>query len=99
MSNRFIPEEEIWVKSHYYDVPRDTRDFCGDLTGKSILNVGCGEMLTDFGLLNLGPQQVVGLDLDHRVTTHLDDVAQKLRKYGITPPTDYHRRISYHAYA
>ena len=35
------------------------REFCGDLSGVRLLNVGLpGEMLTDFGLLNLGVASV-----------------------------------------
>ncbi|MGA8581385.1 MAG: hypothetical protein WB579_22035, partial [Bryobacteraceae bacterium] len=81
----FIPSEAEWIRSHYYDVPRQTVEFCGDLSGKCMLNLGCGEMLTDFGLLAQGVAQIVGLDLHRRAPDHLEAAAEKLRKHGIVP--------------
>jgi len=98
MSGKFIPGEVEWVTSHYYDVPNETVEFSGDLTGKSVLNLGCGEMLTDFGLLNLNVKQVVGLDLDDRHPDHLLGVVEKLQRNGITPSEDYAGRIAYRHY-
>jgi SAM-dependent methyltransferase len=98
MSGKFIPGEAEWVNSHYYDVPRETVEFCGALTGKSALNLGCGEMLTDFGLVNQGVKHVTGLDLDDRHPDHLQGVIQKLQRHGIKPPRDYASRIQYRHY-
>jgi SAM-dependent methyltransferase len=94
----FIPGEAEWVRSHYYDVPNETVEFCGDLSGKSVLNLGCGEMLTDFGLLNQNVKQIVGLDLDDRHPDHLLGVVEKLQRNEITPPEDYAGRILYRHY-
>ncbi len=94
----FIPSEAEWIRSHYYDVPRQTVEFCGDLSGKCMLNLGCGEMLTDFGLLAQGVAQIVGLDLHRRAPDHLEAAAEKLRKHGIVPPGDYKMRIVYRCY-
>jgi SAM-dependent methyltransferase len=98
MSTRFIPAETDWIRSHYYDVPQQTAEFCGDIKGACILNLGCGEMLTDFGLLNIGVNQVIGLDLHERDPEHLRRVADKLRKSKLTIPKDYASRISYRHY-
>ena len=98
MSGKFIPGEVEWVTSHYYDVPNETVEFCGDIAGKSVLNLGCGEMLTDFGLLNQNVKQIVGLDLDDRHPNHLLAVVEKLQRNEITPPEDYASRIAYQHY-
>jgi SAM-dependent methyltransferase len=94
----FIPGEAEWVSSHYYDVPRETVEFCGDIAGKSVLNLGCGEMLTDFGLLNMNVKQIVGLDLEDRPPDHLLAAIAKLQRNNISPPQDYASRITYQHY-
>lgn len=98
MSGKFIPGEAEWVNSHYHDVPRDTVEFCGTLKGKTVLNLGCGEMLTDFGLLNQGVRHITGLDLDERPANHLETAIEKLQRHGIKPPRDYISRIEYRHY-
>ncbi len=98
MSGKFIPGETEWVTSHYYDVPRETAEFCGGIAGMSMLNLGCGEMLTDFGLLNQNVKQIVGLDLDPRPPEHLNAVIEKLERHDISPPKDYAERITYQHY-
>jgi|ERR1017187_227188 SAM-dependent methyltransferase len=97
-SGKFIPGEEEWIRSHYYDVPQQTVEFCGDIAGKCVLNLGCGEMLTDVGLLNKGVKRIVGLDLHEKPAQYLEDVVEKLRRHGIAPPDDYGSRIAYRWY-
>jgi SAM-dependent methyltransferase len=98
LASKFIPEELEWLTSHYSDVPQQTLDFCGDISGATVLNLGCGEMLTDFGLLNLNVREIVGLDLHEKSSAHLHIVAQKLRDHGIAVPQDYEDRLSYRHY-
>jgi SAM-dependent methyltransferase len=98
MSHPFIPGEDAWVRSHYYDVPNETVEFCQDLAGTTILNVGCGEMLSDFGLLNCNVRHITGLDLDEKPSDHLEAAAKKLRGYQINPPADYRKRLTYKRY-
>jgi SAM-dependent methyltransferase len=80
----FVPAPDEWVRGHYYGAVDETAHFCGDIfRDKSVLNVGCGEMLTDFGLLRLGPRNVVGMDVVPRPADHLEQAAAKLRANGI----------------
>ena len=98
MPDQFIPDEKAWINSHYYDVPQQTIAFSGSITGATLLNLGCGEMLTDFGLLNCNVKKIVGLDLDAKPSGHLATVARKLQNHGIEPPRDYEERIAYRHY-
>ena len=63
-----------------------------------MLNVGCGEMLSDFGLLKLHPTRIVGLDLAEKPAGWLQTVADKVRREKIRFPTDYAERIDYVPY-
>lgn len=98
MCDTFIPEAAAWVSSHYYDVPNETVEFCGSIAGATVLNLGCGEMLTDFGLLRHDVKKVTGLDLDNRTSDHLELVAKKLQQNGILPAADYQDRLAYRFY-
>lgn len=98
MAAPFMPPEAEWIRAHYQQVPDETREFCGDLAGKSLLNLGCGEMLTDFGLLRLGVKQIQGLDVTDKPADHLQTVASKLQLHGIAPDPDYKSRILYQRY-
>jgi SAM-dependent methyltransferase len=94
----FIPSNDEWISSHYFDVPQKTIAACGELKGKNVLDVGCGEMLTDFGLLAAGAGEVVGLDLVEPAPGRVDRVCEKLLAHGIQPPRDYARRLTYQGY-
>jgi hypothetical protein len=52
----FVPEPSEWMP-HLDDIPKQTLKFCNDLSNLKILDVGCGDMLADFGLLVRDPQQ------------------------------------------
>lgn len=95
MTDQFIPSAAAWISSHYFDVPNEVVEFCGSIAGATILNLGCGEMLTDFGLLGKEVKSIAGLDLHERPSSHIESVAQKLRTHGIIPPDDYQSRLSY----
>jgi SAM-dependent methyltransferase len=98
MSYAFIPGEAEWINSHYYGVPQETIEFCGDIAGKRVLNLGCGEMLADFGLLAQNVKQIIGLDIEHKHPDHLLRVIEKLQRHQIQPPEDYASRIIYQHY-
>jgi SAM-dependent methyltransferase len=94
----FIPDQREWYRSHFHDVPQQTQEFCGDMTGLHVLNVGCGEMLTDFGLLHLNIRSIVGLDVHEHADDHLQTTAATLEEGGFPVPADYRSRLSYQCY-
>jgi ubiquinone/menaquinone biosynthesis C-methylase UbiE len=88
-----------WIRSHVVDVPNEVAEFCGDvLRGSRVLNVGCGEMLTDLGLLGLGPQKITGLDVTSKDSDWLGTVANKVHLAGINFSSDYNDRLSFVQY-
>ena len=96
---KFVPAADEWLRSHYYTAVEETAHFCGDVfNGSSILNVGCGEMLTDFGLLRLGPKSITGIDISPRPAGHLEQVAAKLVANGMHVPDDYKERMDFVCY-
>ncbi len=109
MIGPFIPSDDLWVRSHFYDVPNETAAFCENLAGATILDVGCGEMLTDFGMLAHNVKHVTGLDtrpvlaweglgLNQAPFRYVEAVAQKLESYRIDFPPDYPSRPTYNLY-
>ncbi|MEA2754324.1 MAG: hypothetical protein QOJ54_613 [Aliidongia sp.] len=96
---KFVPAQDEWVRSHYHTVPDETAAFCGDIFADArILNVGCGEMLTDFGLLRLGPRSITGLDVAPRPADHFEQLAAKLTANGIHVCDDDRRKIDFRCY-
>ncbi len=65
--------------------------FCGDMRGCRVLDVGCGDMISGFGLLPLGVQHVTGLDLAGARDEVLDlaQVRDRLRQNNIPVPPNY----------
>jgi SAM-dependent methyltransferase len=96
--NDFIPSEKEWVHSHYFSVTEQIAYFCGDLQGTELLDVGCGEMLSDFGLLRLGPRRVTGLDLTGKHQINFPNIAQRLEQNGISLCPDYLSRLHFVEY-
>lgn len=94
----FVPGADEWLRSHVEDVPRETAHFCGGLAGVSMLNVGCGEMLTDFALLAWGARRIVGIDIGNQPRGHLEDVAARLGKAGYAVAPDWRARLDYCRY-
>lgn len=85
-----------WLESHYVEVTERITRACGRVDGKTVLDVGAGEMLTDFALAAEGAR-VTGLDLapeDHRV----DKAFHRLLEGGFNPRTDYAERVDYKPY-
>ncbi|MDB5363134.1 MAG: hypothetical protein JWO51_4431 [Rhodospirillales bacterium] len=96
---KFVPNLDEWIHSHYYTVVDDAAHFCGDIIrGKSILNVGCGEMLTDFGLLRLDPHSITGIDISPKPPGHLEQVRAKLAGNGIQVPPSHADKLSFVCY-
>ncbi len=95
---RFVPDANEWLRSHLTDVPQQTVEFCGDLRGASMLNVGCGEMLADFGFLPRGVRRVVGLDVTHQEWKHLEDTAARVASAGYQVAPDWCGRLAYCRY-
>ncbi|NDC63138.1 MAG: class I SAM-dependent methyltransferase [Planctomycetia bacterium] len=94
----FIGSESEWVASHFVEVPDKVETLCGSLAGLSILDVGCGDMLADFGLIAKGAARVTGLDLHAAETFDLDGVRGRLLAGGFTPPDDHGIRLAYRQY-
>ncbi|NNM75074.1 class I SAM-dependent methyltransferase [Enterovirga aerilata] len=78
----FIPPLDTWVTSHYVGVPTETIEAIGSIEGKRILDVGCGDLLTAFGLLNHGAAEVVGLDIKDLPEILVDDTVKRLAASG-----------------
>jgi len=98
-AGKFVPEMDEWVRSHYYGAVEETANFCGDIfRGNSVLNVGCGEMLTDFGLLRLGPTSITGIDISPQPPGHFEQVRSKLAASGIHVPPDADGRLRFVCY-
>jgi ubiquinone/menaquinone biosynthesis C-methylase UbiE len=96
---KFIPDPDQWISSHYYDVVNEAVAFCGNIFRESsILNVGCGEMLTDFGFLRFKPNSVTGLDISPQPEGHLNDMANRLRKHGIEVSENDHSKLKFVQY-
>ena len=88
-----------WIKSHVVDVPNEVAAFCGDvLHDARVLNIGCGEMLTDLGLLSLGPKKITGLDVTSKDTNWLETVANKVHLAGFDFAADYKDRLDFVQY-
>jgi SAM-dependent methyltransferase len=86
-----------WLYSHYVEVRQRITNACGPVAGKSILDVGCGEMLTDFALVAAGAN-VTGLDLASESPDKLHAPYVRLADGGFDPPRDYAKRLSYVSY-
>jgi ubiquinone/menaquinone biosynthesis C-methylase UbiE len=79
-------------------IPKETAKFCGDISGLKILDVGCGDMIADIGLLSLGPNHITGLDVltpSHDVKEH---AAAAVTKAGHRVSADYASRLTHVVY-
>jgi ubiquinone/menaquinone biosynthesis C-methylase UbiE len=98
-TGKFTPDIDEWVHSHFYNVVDETSHFCGDIfSHANVLNVGCGEMLTDFGFLRMNPASITGLDISPRPDDHLEQVASKLSRFGIEYDQTYNEKIRFLPY-
>ncbi|MBV8570859.1 MAG: class I SAM-dependent methyltransferase [Acidobacteriaceae bacterium] len=94
----FVPALKEWVESHVIQVPNELIRFCVDITGKGILDVGCGDMLSDFGLLARGPRKIIGLDVHRHPKDILGRTAATIRDAGLELPAAYETRLEYVQY-
>ncbi len=78
-------------------IPQQVRAFSGELAGLAVLDVGCGDMVADMGLLTLGVKHIHGLDVVPDWNP-IDAAAQQVKKAGFAPAADYVSRLSYRAY-
>jgi ubiquinone/menaquinone biosynthesis C-methylase UbiE len=89
------------VRSHYADVVDQFAAFAGDggysLENKTLLDVGCGDGLIDYGLLGLPLKHVTGLDVVDASVKALSGLPERIRNAGLTPPSDLSRfdHVSY----
>lgn len=61
--SKFLPDMDKWIIDHYINAVDLAIQELGDVSGKDILDVGCGEMLMSFGLAAKGAAHVTGLDI------------------------------------
>lgn len=94
----FVPPPDQWVKDHFFGVPQRTAEIIGNFTGKTILDVGCGDMMSDMGLLHAGAGSVVGLDIAPLQHGLLEQVADRIKGAGYYPPADYNERLIHTPY-
>ena len=94
----FVPDFAQWVRDRMEHIPRETASWCGDLTGQSILDLGCGDMLASFGLLSLNPSHITGVDVFPRCSNVLEHAATEIVSRGFTLAADYESRLTYLIY-
>ena len=95
---RFLSDYAKWVRDRIEYLPQATRNYCGDLTGLRVLNVGCGDRLADVGLVSMGVEHIIGLDVHERDWDVLEHPARQIRRTGHPAPVDYATRLTYRAY-
>jgi ubiquinone/menaquinone biosynthesis C-methylase UbiE len=94
----FIPPSNEWVRQHYEDVPAETIAWVGDLDGLDVLDLGCGELLSGFGLVARGVRTLTALDVHDHPADFVDTVHRRLRASGYDVPIEHRRRVAYVGY-
>jgi ubiquinone/menaquinone biosynthesis C-methylase UbiE len=91
----FMPGEQQWVHAHYTDVVNQFERFVLDsgyrLEGKTLLDIGSGDCLIDYGLLNLPLAHVEGLDIVAESAKDIAGLPERIANAGLTPPSDVSR--------
>jgi len=89
----FIPERAQWIKDHFTFVPQHTVSMIGSLAGRHILDVGCGDMMSDLGLLNIGARKITGIDVKPISIVTLERTAQVVSDAGYKLPDNFLEKI------
>lgn len=94
----FIPEPNVWIDSHLNYIPDELIRVCGDLKGRRVLDVGCGTMLADFGLIARGISPVTGLDVPDHPYNVVERTAGEISESGLPLPRNYAGQLTYVPY-
>ncbi|OCJ07723.1 hypothetical protein A6U86_28780 [Rhizobium sp. AC27/96] len=94
----FIPEPDVWLKSHFDTAAEKIVSSVFGIEGKTVLSVGCGEPLIEFGVLSRGAKRIVGLDIVPEIAGSFATTADKLSSNGFSVPADYSSRMEYVQY-
>jgi ubiquinone/menaquinone biosynthesis C-methylase UbiE len=94
----YVPDFAQWVRDRMEYIPRETANWCGDLSGQSILDLGCGDMLAAFGLLSLKPRHITCVDVALRGWNVPEYAVEEIVNTGFALPEDYNSRLSYVIY-
>jgi ubiquinone/menaquinone biosynthesis C-methylase UbiE len=94
----FVPSYAQWVRDRMELMPSETANWCGDVSGQHILDLGCGDMLEAFGLLSLNPRHITCVDVVPRTWDVMQHAATQIVKHGFTLPADYESRLTYLIY-
>jgi SAM-dependent methyltransferase len=65
----------------YLKAKNSVRELVGDLTGKTVLDIGCGSGLFSIAASALGAKKVVGFDYDPQCVATAKDVLEHVRKW------------------
>lgn len=90
-----VPEDDL-AKARF-DVPNKIVKHLS-IKGKSVIDIGCGDMMVDFALLNHGAQSISGLDVVAAQPAHIGSMAKYLSIRGFDFPSDYAERLSFTSY-
>jgi len=80
------------------DIPNQVCGLAGDLSNLKILDLGCGDMLADVGLLGRAPKQITGLDVAFHEWDVVERAVRVVSEAGFPVPQDYASRMSYVPY-
>lgn len=97
----FAPPERQWVRTHYVNAVNQILHFTGaSLQGKEVLDVGCGDCLIDYGLLNSPLKRLVGLDVVDAAAKDLPNLPARIKRAGLRPPKQIERfeHVCYNGY-
>jgi cyclopropane fatty-acyl-phospholipid synthase-like methyltransferase len=99
-SSAFMQSEREWIRSHYVEAVDKFVEFANlsaaTCAGKTLLDVGCGECITNYGMLRLPFKEIVGLDVIPAEAKSLSTLPDRIKAAGLIPPKDTSRFIHRH---